>query len=363
MILYSETLYAFLRHAENMTKEILETECKIKTNRTRFLIGNTTWPLNFVCFEGDSRWAYFDSSFYQIGLNKKLAGRIKDSVLRDLLRHELAHYLTRVFHGENVDPHGTEYHSVCASFGWPLEVSQAQSDLFQDHENTTGDLASDALVEKVKKLLALSTSSNPHEAEQATLKANQLILKHHLSKAGLFTNEEELCVLTVMRSNRKSTLMVATYDILTHFMVKPLLNYGKSEVRLDVIGDRSQVQLADYVGSFLQRELELLWKDSGLKGLRAKNSFYTGIARGYRMKLEEARKSYSPIEKQALIKVEKVREESIRKFFGGLGSSKSGQVMDGSAFERGTKAGMNLNIHAAVRDGKGRRLALPHLRN
>lgn len=363
MILYSETLFAFLRHAENMAKEILETEGKIKTNRTRFLIGNTTWPLNFVCFEGDSRWAYFDPSFYQIGLNKKMAGRIKDSVLRDLLRHELAHYLTRIFHGDGVSPHGKEYHALCASYGWPTEVADAQGDLFQEHENTVGDLPSDALVEKVKKLLALSTSNNPHEAELATLKANQLILKHHLSKAGLSESEEELCVMTVMRSNRKSTLMVAIYDILTHFMVKPLLNYGKSEVRLDVIGDRSQVQLADYIGNFLQRELEHLWKDSGLKGLRAKNSFFTGIARGYRIKLEEARRSYTPIEKQALVKVEKIREESIQKFFGGLGSSRSAQVMDGSALERGTKAGMGLNIHAAVSDGIGRRLALPHLRS
>ena len=360
MILHSETLHAFLRHAESVTKDILETECGIKTNRTRFLVHKTSWPLNLVCFEGDSRWAYFDRNFFQIGLNKRLAGRVKDSVLRELLRHELAHYLTHIFHGDGVLPHGIEYHALCQRYGWPAETAKASGDLFEQHESTVGDLASDALVEKVKKLLALATSDNPHEAELATLKANQLILRHHLSRADLGeTAEEELCVLTVMSTARKSTLMVAIYDILTHFMVKPLLHYGKAEVRLDVIGDRSQVQLAEYIAGYLQRELEHLWINSGLKGMRAKNSFFTGIARGYRTKLESARQSYSTDEKRALVKVEKLRTERVRQLIGGFGSSRSGQVLDGSALERGTKAGLNLTIHAGVKNGESKRLALP----
>lgn len=362
MILHSETLHAFLRHAESMAKEILENECSLKTNRTRFLVGQTSWPLNLVCFEGTSRWAYFDPAFYQIGLNRKLAGRVKDSVLRDLLRHELAHYLTRIFHGESVASHGAEYHATCQRFGWPSEVATAQGDLFAEHEATIGDLASDALVEKVKKLLALSTSSNPHEAELATLKANQLILRHHLSRAALGESQTELCVLTVMEAGRKSSMMVATYDILTHFMIKPLLQYGKGQVRLEVIGDRSQVELADYVAQFLQREFEVLWKSSGLKGKRAKNSFFMGIARGYRAKLETARQSYTTEEKTALVQVERSREKSIRQFMGGFGTSSSSQVLDGSAMEKGKAAGMKLSILTGVKSGEGRKLALPHLK-
>jgi len=359
LILHSETLHAFLRHAESVAKDILEKECGLKTNRTRFMVHTTSWPLNLVCFEGSSRWAYYDHRFMQLGLNKRLAGRIKDSVLRDLLRHELAHYLTHIYHGDNIQAHGPEYRALCASYGWPTEVASASGDLFQQHEESVGDLASDALVEKVKKLLALATSNNPHEAELATIKANQLILRHHLSRADLHMSEEELCVLTVMTSSRKNTLMVAIYDILTHFMVKPLLHYGKSEVRLDVIGDRSQVQLAEYIAVYLQRELEALWGQSGLKGIRAKNSFFTGVARGYRLKLEASRQSYSTEEKMALVKVEKVRHERIRHLMGGFGASRSGQVMDGEALGRGTKAGMNLTIHASVKNGESKRLALP----
>lgn len=358
MILHSETLHAFLRHAERVAKEILENDCSLKTNRTRFMMGETSWPLNLVCFEGDSRWAYFDARFYQIGINTRLVGQLKDSVLRDLLRHELAHYLTQIYYGE-VQAHGPEFHAVCQRYGWPTEVARASGDLFAEHAARTGDLVSDALVEKVKKLLALATSDNPHEAELATLKANQLILRHHLGRAQLEDSEAELCVLTVMKSGRKSALMVAIYDILTHFMVKPLLHYGKGEVRLEVIGDRSQVRLADYVAGFLQRELEQLWLRSGLKGMRAKNSFFTGIARGYRAKLESARKSYPLEDQRALVVVEKVQEGRIQQFMGGFGSSRTGQILDGGALERGKLAGMNLNIHAGLKNGEGKTLALP----
>lgn len=347
-----------------MAKEILSDECGLEVQRTRFMVGRLSWPLHFVCFEGDSRWAYFEPNFYQIGLNKRLAGRVKDSVLRDLLRHELAHYLARVFYGEKILPHGPEFKAICERYHWPLEVAEASGDLLEQHEAATGDLASDALVEKVKKLMALASSDNPHEAELATLKANQLILRHHLDRAHLTHEADtELCVLVVLREKRKSGRMVAIYDILTHFMVKPLLSYGKSEVRLEVIGERSQVQLADYVASYLARELEVLWRASRLKGLRAKNSFYTGIARGYREKLDGVRRSCTLEEKSALVRVERLREELIREFMRGLGSSRSGQILDGAALAEGTRAGKSLNIHPALKKSTAQVLALGHSAN
>ncbi len=35
--------------------------------------------------------------------------------------------------------------------------------------------------EKIRKLLALASSSNPHEASATILKAQELILKHHIN--------------------------------------------------------------------------------------------------------------------------------------------------------------------------------------
>lgn len=333
-----------------MAKEILSKECGFDVGRTRFTVGKIHWPLNLVCFEGDSRWAYFEHAFYQIALNARLVGKISDASLRDLLRHELAHYIVLI-EGGDMSPHGPHYQAVCARYHWPLEVSRASGDVLGE-DAAILDPQRDAMMEKVKKLLALASSSNAHESELATLKANQLILKHHLDRAGLAGNAEEpLCVFTVMTAPRKSAKMIAVYDILTHFMVRPLLHFGRSEVRLQAIGNRAQVQLAEYVAGFTERELERLWLQSGHKGLRAKNSFFSGIAKGYRAKLENTRKGFTVDEKAGLVKVEKDLGDRIRQYMGGFGSSRSGQVVDAGAMASGVSAGKNLSIRPGVQTG------------
>lgn len=346
-----------------MAKDILEKECSLKVARTRFWVGDLSWPLNLVCFEGTERWAYFDGRFLQLGLNKKIAGRVKDSILRDLLRHELAHYFVRIHHGLEAKPHGEEFHEMCRRYGWPEQVAKASGDLFDIHEATEGDLVADSVVEKVKKLLALSTSDNPHEAEQATLRANQLIMRHHLSRAAFESGEKTLCVLPVLSASKKSAKLTAIYDILTHFMVRPLLHYGRGEVRLEAIGSREQVLLAEYVALFLDREFEQLWKRAGLKGMRAKNSFFIGLARGYREKLEGARKEMPQEDSKALVRVEHALGERIKNLMGGFSSSRSGQVLDGEALGRGTHAGRGLSILPAMKEGKGLMRALPFLKS
>ncbi len=334
-----------------MAREILSEECGISVGRTRFTIHRTTWPLSIICFEDNSRWGYFDAKFFQIGLNARLAGQVSDAVLRDLLRHELAHYLVRVFHGEATSPHGAEYKTICQRYGWNEEVQAASGDLPSIQK--VGDLKADAVIEKVKKLLALASSSNPHESELATLKANQLILRHHLDRSRL-KDERELCVVTVMSAPKKNALMTAIYEILTHFLVKPILFYGRAEVRLEAAGTREQIELAQYVAGFLQVELERLWKLQDLKGLRAKNSFYTGVARGYSEKLTSTRNELSPEESRALVTIEKDLATDLKFFMGGLSQSYSGQVLDSSAHERGKAQGRNLNIRPAVNSSAGK---------
>jgi len=49
-----------------------------------------------------------------------------------------------------------------------------------------------AIVEKVKKLLALATSCNPHEAASAAAKAQELIEKHRISEADLNKREPQM---------------------------------------------------------------------------------------------------------------------------------------------------------------------------
>ncbi len=348
MRLYNDTIMSFLGHANRLAQEILSKECRLKFSRTRFHIKNITYPLSLICFEGDSRWGYFESEFYTIGLNSKLIGRVDDITLKNLLRHEIAHYLVFIESG-CVKPHGAEFKEMCERFNWPLEVALPTGDLLAGHE---GDLKADAVIEKVKKLLNLASSSNPHEAELATLKANQLILKHHLSRSDL--SSETIYIKTLLSAPKRTTLMMSIYEILSHFLVRPLLHMGRGRALLEAGGTREQVELASYICDYLVEEFEHLWKkysqDHGLKGLREKNSFYVGIARGFSEKLTQSRSKMDLSDSRALVKIEQDLKLKVDTYLGGLSRAQSSQHINHQAIELGKAAGRELNIRQGVKN-------------
>jgi hypothetical protein len=356
MRVYSETILAFLGQCQKMAREILSRECLISCQRTRFTIHNISYPLQFFCFEGSNRWAYFDSHHFSIGINQKIIGRVNDITLKDLLRHELAHYLCSIYYPQ-AKAHGLEFRSLCQSFGWSDEVALSQADLFTEIE---GDLKADALIEKVKKLLALASSDNPHEAELATIKANQLILKHHLSRSEL--DDEKIYIKTLVESPKRNALMMALYEILSHFMVRPILNLGQGRASLEVAGNKDQIELADYIGAYLLQELPRLWaqaaQSSGLKGLRDKNSFYLGIARGFRQKLKQSRSQMDAQDNRSLIQLEGQLEKKVDYYLGGFSKTSSSQRVSSLALESGRQAGEKLSIHQAVKHQKNSMLFL-----
>ena len=94
------------------------------------------------------------------------------------MRYELAHYLTFIQCGPTVHAHGAEFRIFCQRLRREKEVYKSTICLTEGQNQPLQQESS--IVCKVKKLLALSTSSNTHEAEQATIKSQQLLLKHNI---------------------------------------------------------------------------------------------------------------------------------------------------------------------------------------
>ncbi|MFZ4715706.1 MAG: SprT-like domain-containing protein [Bacteriovoracaceae bacterium] len=328
--------------------------------RTRFLLNNYYYPLNFVVFEKEKLLAYFEPGTFRLGFNKKLMYEAKSDILKDILRHELAHYLTHIRFSDHEHAHGPEFHSVCERYGWGREVSDATIEIMKENEKIEGDLKTEDLMVKVKKLLTLAQSDNPHEAELATLKANQLILKHNLQYIADVNNDEEiLYTARVYAAPRNSAKMQTVYEILRTFMVYPVFNYGKEEVYLEVSGSKTNVEIADYVAGFLERELEKLWEHNkeahNLKGKVAKNSFFHGVGLGYKSKHQEFRSSVSSSDQKSLIKIEQDLVERVKAFYPRLSSVGSERQHDQEGLKRGHEAGKNLSIQAGI---KGKLLKL-----
>jgi len=358
MYIYDQTTLAFCQKAEEMAKEIL-IGCGLNVKRTRLLWKDRLYPIQVVIFEG-SELGHFNAPFFSIGLNKKLIYLAKDSVLRDILKHELAHYLTYLHFGE-VPSHGKEFKFICDSYGFGQEVSKAQINLEEANDNKEGDLTSEKVLERVKKLLSLSQSSNLHEAELATIKANEILLRHNLSRVP----EKKVTIFMdrLLMQKRKDAKMTAIVDIIAHFIVRPVISLGQNACCLEVSGTETNVKLARYVVEFLDRELDRLWdevkKENSLTGLRAKNSFFLGVAKGFDLKMKESKKSFSVEDQKALVLVEKNLLEETQIIYKRLSKTTSQMQFDPSANALGIERGKKLHIRQGV-ESKNQKLFLSY---
>lgn len=357
MMIYDSTTLAFARKMEEIVKEILE-QAGITVRRSRFVWKGMLYPIHVVVYEG-GELGHFNGPYLQIGLNKKLIYLAKDSVLRDILRHEVAHYITYIKFGQ-VQAHGAEFKQVCEDFGFPADVAAATIHLETANASKEGDLDSERIIEKVKKLLQLAQSSNVHEAELATLKANELLLRHNLDR--ITEQDEPIYLDRVLMQSRKDAKLSAIYDILRHFVVKPVISFGKDSCCLEVSGSYTNVRLARYVAEFLHRELDHLWNvtknEHGLSGLRAKNSFFLGVARGFDMKMTMSKQSFSQEDRRALIVVEQKLAIDTQQIYRRLSHSSSEARIDEAARGLGIEKGRSLTIRNAV-EGTSKNLYLP----
>ncbi len=337
-----------------MLFDIVTREMGLTFKSKRVFYKNYYFPLSLVVFEGQNLLGYFDYKTYTVGLNKKLMFEARDEVIRNVLRHELAHYFCYITRGLR-EVHGEDFRTICKHFGWDEDVYLASANIVeQNNELSTPDEKFERLQIKLKKLLALQSSDNPHEKELATIKANELMLAHNLESIALKSeNDEETCVKVVCEGVKRNALHSAIYDILKTFYVSPVFNMGKGYFYLEVIGTRANVEIAHYVADFLSHTLIELYenakkKNPDLKGSASKNAFLKGIGIGYVEKIKDATKSLS---KNELMIIKHDLEMHMNRVYPRIGSSFStGGMSDASAKNLGISAGKNLSIKPGIKD-------------
>jgi len=350
MIIYSKTIITFMKQAKKMAMQILSDEMNCQVSGQRFRYKRYYYPLTIVCFEGQSQLGYFKPHGYEIGLNKKLFYQSKDSVIKDILRHELAHYFTYLNYGPGVAVHGKEFREICHTFGWGKEVFLEKLNLEMANQRREGEIEKEKIIIKIQKLLALSSSSNINESQLATQKANELLIKYNIER--LSENcDEEVYVKRILKKGRTNGKLRAIYEILKTFFVSPVFNYGKEGVYLEVVGKKVNVEMAEFVGLYLDRELESLWEtikiQEGIKGVRSKNSFMEGVAKGYIDKINEAQAS----ETKALIIVAKNLKEDLKMVYPRLSSSSSQSKIDPRSKNLGQGQGKKLKFGRPLEKG------------
>lgn len=351
MLLYSDRIIRFVREVSAEAKRILSNELgmRIAGPYVYDRQGRFGYRLSVVVFNDRPQLGYFDKEFMELGLHQRLMTASQDLLL-NTIRHELAHFMVYLEYGDSVAAHGPEFRQFCLDQGWGDEVFRASAIL-----ETQEEVAADPRVlQKVKKLLALSSSNNAHEAEQAMVKAREVLLKHNMSEADLDypdVDEAFWVLKRVCKRARRDAKMQAIASILQTFFVSVVFSRAGSHSYLEILGSETNVHIADYVASFLDTELDKLWKQARvkhlLKGMVAKNSFLTGIALGYCDKVKKTEPE-ADTASQALLLLEQQLERARKLAYPSLSKSAGRQRYCPESAALGQAAGKALSIHPGV---------------
>ena len=358
MILYSDTILSFIARIKQYAFSILKEEAHLDIRSKYLYFRNYRYELEFVVFSG-KQLGTCHPRLSQIGLNCHLMYTAKTEVIKNILRHELAHYLAALHYGYDIPAHGWEFKQICKKYEWGKEVYAAQGDIKSENNDIEGDIPSEKIITKVKKLMSLSQSDNQHESELATAKANQLLLQHNLERVSHldFTKEQNTYVKNILGNKQINAKMNAIFEILSTFYIRPIYNKGAGVVYIQVIGQKENVELAEYVGIYLDRELEHLWqinrKKWRLSGNREKKWFMLGVAKGYKEKIQQ---HTEPIIKENSKDIALLEEDLnkcvhlVHPYLGSVRFSHSNPSIRSGLI--GKEAGSNLSINPAIRNQK-----------
>lgn len=353
MEVYSKKIIRFINDVKTTLKWILEKEIGLKVSGDRFYSKclHYSYPIKVVIYNHKPQLGYFDPEFFALGFHEQLMHSNRAQTV-NIIRHELAHYMTFILYGNTIQPHSNEFRAFCQSLGWSEEVYRAADSL--DTSGTPFSVEGSAILRKVQKLMALTSSSNKNEAEQAMIKSQQLLLKHNIDvdRASYEDNDEKIYLKRILKQKKENAKMRSIALILGTFLVNTVYTRGIEGIYLEITGSLVNIEIADYVASFLDRELDKLWDNAkqhaGLKGMKAKNSFFLGIAKGYCNKVNSLKKEYDSEMNKALMVLEKKLVDVQSMIYSRLSYGKSSGGYCHHSSMLGQQAGRELSIHAGL---------------
>jgi hypothetical protein len=217
-------------------------------------------------------------------------------VLVEVLKHEMAHqYVDEILGQPDEAMHGAAFRRVCEERG----IDASAAGVPRATAQTTAEV-DQHLLERIAKLLALAQSSNEHEAQAAMSAAQRLMLKYNIDLAISGRQPAHAFRHLGEPSGRVNEAQRILAGILgDHFFVQPIWvpvwrsREGKRGSVLEICGSHANLELAEYVHSFLNLTAERLFLEyrrtplgRGAKRL----TFIAGVMAGFRDRLERERK-------------------------------------------------------------------------
>ncbi|MBM9537037.1 DUF2786 domain-containing protein [Desulfobulbus alkaliphilus] len=301
-----------------------------------------------------------------------------------VLKHEIAHQVCSEIHLRDDAGHGPLFREACNRIGLDPVFHRPSADLADGLQTTPqGSSATQRgrhIIDKARKLMALGSSENEHEAALAVRRATELLARHRLDFAALAATAdlEHRTINTGIQTLPAHRRMICaileacfSVRVICASLYDPHANVCHRTI--EVLGRAELVAMAEHCYHFLEDRLQVLWKKNrslvrgqGDNGRIAKKSYYLGLLAGFRQTLESAPMQVPPVhgcqpassmpacrEQQALDTFVAYRFPRLRTM-----RSQSGSFHNG-AYQQALAAGRELTLHPPVQDGPGANLRLP----
>jgi predicted metal-dependent hydrolase len=270
MLIFNESVNIFIKKQKERLVEIRKQYGLTAYNVSNIFISDT-----------DKFLGEYHYNRKAIILSKSLM-LMKQETIDHVLKHEFAHHCSLSKYGPAIDAHGKEFSDACRLMDIKPDAKVNINKM--DSENNAS-LKEEAILEKVKKLFALAESQNENESKLALQKANDLLNKHNLKYVTeSFGDIYQEVVYEGKQANQKWHMIAHLLREL--FDVYPVFSYKtRIGVELEVNGTKESVEIASYVASFLDKEMEFLFKkakkENNLKGRSARSNYFNALINNY----------------------------------------------------------------------------------
>lgn len=246
--------------------------------------------------EMKSRLGHWNRKKREIRLSRDLVMNHPWDSVCDVLRHEMAHQLAdEVLGAYDETPHGPTFQKACVLLRANPKASGTYGTL---HEQIFGESQNDQdkIMLRIKKLMALAESCNPHEAEAAMLKARELIAKYNIDLLERNEYREFVSVFVgkpALRHRREeyflAHLIQDFYFVEGIWVSAYVVGKGKMGRVLEISGTVQNIKIAAYIYDFVIHFIHSRWTEYNREKKlthHRKTDFAAGIIEGFRSKLE-----------------------------------------------------------------------------
>lgn len=280
----------------------------------------------------------------------------------EILRHEMAHqYVQEVLKVEDEFPHGPAFKHACERLRCRPCARATPEDLASEELPRTEE---DRLLLKIKKLLALADSPNENEAQAAMKKAHDLLFKHNIDIVEL--DKERIFGIRCLGKvkGRRASYDFRLASILNEFFFVEVIwqwsydaQKNKSGVVLQIHGTLENLDMAEYVYTYLLNVLGLLWAEykgkEGLSGPHERDRYFLGLLIGFYQKLHAQQielKEALRHEKSLIWKGDAKLKEFFQHHHPKICSTRPRGIMPTQAYFDGISKGHQITISRPIED-------------